>query len=229
MRSRIFKLVVSSRLKYQINTYDYQNSHQVERYNRFINNCLKTSFKAGKLKIFSSLEATLITSDSKPIVGINPGATYGNAKRWYPEEFANVAANLSNKYDITILGGLNEREIARDIQNNLEKKGVKNFENVAGKLNISELIDYISNFDILITGDSGPMHIAACYEVPTVSIFGPTRDKETSQWMNPKSIVLKKNLARQPCMKRKCPLQHHNCMKQITSKDVLKEIKSLNL
>ena len=84
---------------------------------------------------------------------------------------------------------------------------------MAAKLSVNELISQISNLDLFITGDSGPMHIAAAFQVPTVAIFGPTNDKETSQWMNEKSRVIKKNLECQPCMKRTCPLKHHNCMK----------------
>ena len=74
---------------------------------------------------------------------------------------------------------------------------------------------------MFITGDSGPMHIAASFQIPTVSIFGPTRVEETSQWKNVQSVVVKKNLDCQPCMKRTCPLKHHNCMKLIKSDDVL--------
>ena len=89
------------------------------------------------------------------------------------------------------------------------------------KTTITELINKIASLDSFITGDSGPMHVAAAFQVPTVAIFGPTKDKETSQWMNKKSIVVKKNLDCQPCMKRTCPLQHHNCMNLIKAVDVL--------
>ena len=82
----------------------------------------------------------------------------------------------------------------------------------------------ISNLDIFITGDSGPMHLAASFQVPTVAIFGPTRDDETSQWMNEKSRIVKKNLDCQPCMKRTCPLTHHNCMKLIEAKEIIDSI-----
>ena len=68
------------------------------------------------------------------------------------------------------------------------------------------------------------MHLAASFKIPTVAIFGPTNDDETSQWMNQKSVVIKKNLDCQPCMKRICPLQHHNCMKLIDSKDIIQAI-----
>jgi heptosyltransferase-2 len=69
------------------------------------------------------------------------------------------------------------------------------------------------------------MHLAAAFQIPTVAIFGPTNDKETSQWMNEKSIIVKKNLECQPCMKRTCPLKHHNCMKLIKASDVLRQLR----
>jgi len=86
----------------------------------------------------------------------------------------------------------------------------------------------ISNLDLFITGDSGPMHVAAAFQVPTVAIFGPTKDNETSQWMNEKSLIVKKDLDCQPCMKRTCPLGHHDCMNLIKAEDVLKVVKGIN-
>ena len=72
------------------------------------------------------------------------------------------------------------------------------------------------------------MHIAASFQVPTVAIFGPTNDNETSQWSLEKSIIVKKNLDCQPCMKRTCPLKHHNCMSLINADDVLRAVESLH-
>ena len=232
IRSFFFQLFISSRDKFKFNRRDFQHCHQVEKYNNFINKSLNTQFYAGELTIYSDNSLKEISNEKikkQPMLGINPGASYGNAKRWYPEEFANVAVDLSNQYDITIIGGPNEKEIAMDIEKLLVKKNVKNYQNLTGITNISELVHSISNFDLFITGDSGPMHIAACCKIPTVSIFGPTRSAETSQWKNEKSIILKKNLDCQPCMKRICPLKHHNCMKLIKAKDVLIEVKSFNL
>jgi heptosyltransferase-2 len=139
-----------------------------------------------------------------------------------------VAVSLAKNYEILILGGPGEENIAADIEQYLIKKNVKNYTNLAAKTSVSELISEINNLDLLITGDSGPMHIAAAFNVPTISIFGPTKDNETSQWMNEKSVVVKKNLECQPCMKRTCPLNHHNCMKLIEAAEVLKAINSLN-
>jgi len=221
-RSKFLKFCISAKNKYQFDKNKYQHRHQVEKYNDFINDSLNINFPAGKL-LLSTINSQPSTQKT---VGINPGASYGSAKRWYPEEFAKVASELSDQYDIVIFGGPDEQDIALDIEKLLIKKDVKNYKNLAGQTTIPELINHISNLDLFITGDSGPMHVAAAFEVPTVAIFGPTKDDETSQWMNEKSIIVKKNLDCQPCMKRTCPLQHHNCMNLIKAVDVLDSVKT---
>lgn len=165
----------------------------------------------------------------KKTLGINAGATYGSAKRWYPEKFAEVGAAFSDKYDIIIFGGPNEVEISQEIEDNLLDLGVRNFKNLSGKTNIKELCASIAGCSLFLTNDSGPMHIAAAYQVPTVAIFGPTRYKETSQWMNEKSIIVRHEMECSPCMKRECPLKHHDCMKGITADEVITAVKKLDL
>ncbi|OCL83695.1 MULTISPECIES: glycosyltransferase family 9 protein [Arcobacteraceae] len=194
--------------------------HLAIRYNDFINKFLNLNNKVGDLKLY--FEAFKY---DKATLGINPGATYGSAKRWYPEEFSKVAINLASKYDIVIFGGPSEVDIAKDIENELIKNGVTNYQNLAGKTSIKELIEKIAGLELFITNDSGPMHIAAAYKVKTIAIFGPTKFTETNQWNNPNGLIVTKNLECAPCMKRACPLKHHNCMKLITANDVLKEIK----
>jgi len=196
-----------------------EEKHQVLKYNDFINHALNLNNLAGDLKLYFEP-----FSYSKPTLGINPGATYGSAKRWYPKEFAKVAVELSFKYDIVIFGGPGEVDIASDIEKSLKENGIKNYQNIAGKTTIPELIEKVAGLDIFITNDSGPMHIAAAFKVPTYAIFGPTRYKETNQWNNPNEHIITKNLECAPCMKRVCPLGHHDCMKLITSDDVLKVI-----
>ena len=223
LRTKFLKFLISAKNKYQFDKNKYQHRHQVEKYNDFINDSLNINFPPGKL-LLSTINSQ---SSTQKTVGINPGASYGSAKRWYPEEFAKVASELSDQYDIVIFGGPDEQDIALDIEKLLIKKDVKNYKNLAGKTTIPELINHISNLDLFITGDSGPMHVAAAFEVPTVAIFGPTKYDETSQWMNEKSLIVKKNLDCQPCMKRTCPLGHHDCMKLIKAVDVLDSVKSL--
>ncbi len=161
----------------------------------------------------------------RPTLGINAGATYGSAKRWYPERFAAVAKEFSNKFDIIIFGGPNEVDMANEIEQNL---GVP-CTNLAGKTNIQELCANIGGCALFITNDSGPMHVAAAYKVPTVAIFGPTKHTETSQWMNEKSRVVRHAMECSPCMKRECPLGHHECMKSITASEVIKAVRELGV
>ena len=224
-RSKLLKLLISANNKHQFKKSKYPNRHQVEKYNDFVNNSLGTNFAARKL-VLHAIDSKLNNHNLK--LGINPGASYGSSKRWYPKEFSKVAAELSAKFDIIIFGGQSEVDIANDIEKSLIKKGISNYQNLAGKTTISELINQISSLDLFITGDSGPMHIAATFQIPTVAIFGPTKDNETSQWMNEKSVIVKKNLECQPCMKRTCPLKHHNCMKMVMASDVLRAVNTFD-
>ena len=164
---------------------------------------------------------------AKPMLGINAGATYGSAKRWYPERFAEVAKTFSDKFDIIIFGGPNEVEMASEIEENLKAWHVDNYTNLAGKTTINELCANIGGCSLFVTNDSGPMHVAAAYQVPTVAIFGPTKHKETSQWMNKKSKIVRHEMECSPCMKRECPLKHHECMKNITSLEVIEAINEI--
>lgn len=196
--------------------------HQVLLYNDFVNSVLESAYKAGDLHLYFEP-----VTYEKPTLGINPGASYGSAKRWYPEKFASVSIALSTRYDIILLGGPDELDIASDIEKGLKKAQIKNYTNLAGKTSIKTLCETIGGLDLFITGDSGPMHVAAAFKVPTVAIFGPTKDEETSQWMNPKSIIVKKDMDCAPCMKRTCPLEHHECMKLISSAAVLDAVNTI--
>ena len=97
------------------------------------------------------------------------------------------------------------------------------------KTNIKELCANIGGCSLFVTNDSGPMHVAAAYQVPTVAIFGPTKYKETSQWMNEKSKIVRHEMDCSPCMKRECPLGHHECMTTITADEVIDAIKELGI
>ena len=224
LRAKLFKLFVSSKVKNQYSKDKYKRGHQVEKYNNFINDSLCIDSKPGRLIVHSKGQKKI---NKNRILGINPGAAFGNAKQWYPENFAKVALGLSTEYDIIIFGGPQDYHIAQDIESYLNEMGVVNYLNLASKLSVTQLISQIENLDLLVTCDSGPMHIAAALNIPTVAIFGPTKVKETSQWMNEKSIVVKKNFECQPCMKKTCPLKHHNCMKLIDESDILDAAKKL--
>ncbi len=226
LRSSVFKLLVNSSQKFQFNRSKYPKIHQVEKYNNFVNDSIKVNYLPGKLLIHKQTVANL----DKPnqILGINPGASYGSSKQWYPEKFAEVIIELSGQYDTIIFGSSDEENFVNEIERIINKEGVKNYKNLAGRTSLSELVSFISKLNLFITGDSGPMHIAASFQIPTVAIFGSTRHQETSQWQNQHSKIAKKNLSCQPCMKRTCPLLHHNCMKMIGSNDILSLVETIN-
>ncbi|WP_457608737.1 lipopolysaccharide heptosyltransferase II [Nitratifractor sp.] len=216
--------------------------HQVEKYQAFVNTITGRNDTPGPLRLdhpalpLESLKhktksqepETTKTQNQKPkTLGINPGASYGSAKRWYPEKFSEVAATLAGDYEILIFGGPGETDIAADIEELLCRQGIHHVTNLAGKTTIPQLCGLIASLDLFVTGDSGPMHIAAAYRVPTVAIFGPTRHEETCQWMNPHSAIVRHDLDCAPCMKRSCPLKHHDCMKGIEAQEVLSAIRRI--
>lgn len=221
--SKFMMFFVKAKKKFNYKRLTKEEIHLCIRYNDFVNKVLNLNNQVGDLKLYFKP-----FSYSKPTLGINPGATYGSAKRWYPNEFAKVAITLASKYDIVIFGGPAETDIANDIEKELIKNGITNYQNLAGKTTIPELIEKIAGLDLFITNDSGPMHIAAAYKTKTIAIFGPTKFTETNQWNNDKNgLIVTKNLECAPCMKRSCPLKHHNCMKEITADDVLKAVEKL--
>jgi heptosyltransferase II len=221
IRAKIIKFIINATSKYQFNHGKHPKRHQVEKYVDFVNFSLNTNYDSGSLSCYLNTSNNNLASK---ILGINPGASYGSAKRWYPEQFAKIAIELSKNFDIMIFGSANELEFAIEIEDHLIRNNISNYMNLAGKTSISELTNYISNLDIFITGDSGPMHIAASLKIPTIALFGPTNPLETSQWRNPHSIIIKKALECQPCMNRTCPLKHHNCMKLIEAREVIDSI-----
>jgi len=166
------------------------------------------------------------------LVGINPGSTYGEAKKWLPERFEELAKKLykDNRCDIIIFGDLNSSPLAEKINNGLESRAI----DVTGKTDILQLAALLKECDLLVTNDTGPMHVACAVKTPVVAVYGSTNHVTTSP-LDPDAVMIKKNTPCSPCMKRVCPEGHHNCMKNISTDDVektvlekLKTIKRIN-
>ncbi|MCL2760836.1 MAG: lipopolysaccharide heptosyltransferase II [Desulfuromonadales bacterium] len=170
-----------------------------------------------------SLLADKGISSNDFLIGVNPGATYGSAKRWYPERFAAVADELAMKWGakIVITGGKGEIDIAGEISGMMINPSL----NLAGKTGVRELMALIKRADFFITNDSGPMHIAAAFNVPLVAIFGST-DSSTTYPLSDKAVIVRKPFDCAPCMKRECPTDHR-CMTAVTVDDVINAAESL--
>ncbi len=193
------------------------NGHLSKQYNEYVDSILKKEL--AEVKPTLPFEAKIY---KKPTVGINPGAAFGAAKRWYPQEFAKVANSLNA--NIIIFGGPGEELMAKEIEDNLDNS--VEYVNLCGKLSIKELCEYLGGLDLLVTNDSGPMHIAASYGVKVVAVIGPTSYKHTYPY-NTEYKIVTKNLYCAPCQKRVCPIKTHECMKEIKAKDVLNAIEEL--
>ncbi len=162
------------------------------------------------------LAAHGISADDK-LIGINPGAAFGSAKRWYPERFAEAAQRLAAEWSgkIIIFGGPSETDIAADIEKRLSGNAV----NLAGKTTVRELMALIKRCSFFVTNDSGPMHMAAAFGVPLAAIFGSTDHATTSPYTD-KAVIIRKDVPCAPCKLRECPT-NHECMTAVTADDVV--------
>ena len=199
-----------------------EGAHQVQKYLKFVKSALNLKQADDELKLYFEPRKF-----NAPILGLNPGASYGSAKRWYPAYFAQVALHFKDKFKIMIFGGAGERDMCEQIEQILRENGAE-CENLAGKTSVRELCKNIGGIGqsggIFITNDSGPMHIAAAYKTPTIALFGPTRFTQTCPWRNENARILHLNLECMPCMKRVCPLKTHACMKDLSPQAVIETI-----
>jgi heptosyltransferase-2 len=170
-----------------------------------------------------------LPDENSPLVGINPGATYGSAKRWPTERFAELIEKIVNKLDgrIILFGSTSEIEIANEISQKLEVQNSKLKTRIlimTGKTNLRQLAGLIAECDVFVTNDSGPMHMASALFVPVVAMFGST-DKNTTGPFGKGHKIVTRELSCAPCMERECPEGHLKCMTEITADEVFIAIK----
>lgn len=149
---------------------------------------------------------------SKPLIGINPGAAGGTAKRWFPERFARLCRKLSFKYDtkVLIFGGPSDRSLGQYISNESGNVCV----NIAGETTLGQAFALINACALFITNDSGLMHAAAAFGVNQVAVIGPTDYLATSP-ANKNSLMIREPVHCSPCLKDNCPTDHA-CMEKIS-------------
>lgn len=155
------------------------------------------------------------------LVGINPGSTYGEAKQWLPERYGDLAKRLFHKSgcDIIIFGDSSSSPLAQKINQGLADQGI----DVTGKTTILQLTALLQACDLLVTNDTGPMHVACALKTPVVAIYGSTNPLTTSP-LGPDAVMVTDNMPCSPCMKRVCPEGHHRCMKNVSVETVEKAV-----
>ncbi len=160
-------------------------------------------------------------------IAIAPGARH-LTKRWLPERFAELIDLLKNSYgsEIVIVGGNDDIPTVNEILS-LTKSEVSNFSGSSSILKTAEIID---SCNLLITNDTGVMHIAAARQVPVIAIFGSTVQDFGFSPFRVRNKVVEKDVSCRPCShigRESCPKGHFNCMKKITVEDVIKAINNL--
>jgi heptosyltransferase-2 len=170
----------------------------------------------------SLLRAEGITPGA-PFLVLNPGAAYGSAKRWDAERFALVADTLSRELQVSVvlIGSEAERGVAEEVRSQIAGKTVV----LNGKTSLETLIGVLSESSLVITNDSGPMHIAAALGVPTVAIFGSTDEKVTAP-CGARTRIVKRDVECSPCLLRECPIDHR-CMTGVKVEDVCRAAREL--
>ena len=157
-----------------------------------------------------------------PVVGVSPGAAYGNAKRWLPERFAESARQVAATLDagVAVFGSASERELCESVTLELKHLGVP-VRNLAGETSLREFVDLASACSVFLTNDSGAMHVASAAGVPTVAVFGATDDTTTGP-TGARARVVREHAECSPCLLRECPIDHR-CMTRVSAQQVAAE------
>lgn len=152
----------------------------------------------------------------KKLVVLNPGASYGPAKRWPVSRYGELAKILQKKFNLQliIIGSKAEAGLANSISACLDKKCI----NLTGKTTLRMLAGVMSLADLVVSNDSGPMHLSNALGTPVVALFGPTIPSVTRPFHQPYRVI-KKDVPCWPCSYRECPYEHQ-CMVKIKPEEV---------
>jgi len=157
------------------------------------------------------------------VIGINPGAFYGEAKRWFAGRYAAVADDLADRYQarIVIFGSPADCAIAEEVAASMKRPSLL----LAGQTTLGQFMGLIKECRLLITNDSGAMHLAAALDVPQVAIFGSTSEIATGP-LSSRAVVVKHPVPCNPCFLRKCPTDFQ-CMKGISVQQVIEAARNI--
>jgi heptosyltransferase-2 len=181
------------------------------------------SFQILDEKVTRALEKYSLPRPQSPLLVIAPGAEFGPSKRWPVSYFAEAAnAKLKEGWTVWLLGSIKDQAVSKEINALTQMR----CQDLTGKTNLAEAIDLLSLVNMVLTNDSGLMHIAAALAKPIVAVYGPTPADITPPLAHRyESLYL--DIDCRPCMKRVCPLGHHKCMVDLKPASVLAAIERL--
>ena len=176
-----------------------------------------------RVPIISDGTRALPPADERMKLALSPGAEYGPAKRWLPHRFAEVAtavgAQLSAQW--ILFGTATDMAVGETIAKTLGDSCV----NRIGQTTLEQLIDELRECRLLLTNDTGTMHLASLLGVPTVAIFGSTEPRLTGPLGN-RQIIVRHQVECSPCFLRKCPIDFR-CMKEVSVEEAINAVLSI--
>ncbi len=158
-----------------------------------------------------------------PTLALCPGAEFGPSKRWPAAYYAEVAQKkLAEGFQVWLFGSAKDKEVTEEIQTLCQQKCL----DLAGKTSLGEALDLLSKASLVISNDSGLMHIAAALSRPLIVLYGSSSPKFTPP-LTDKVKIIQQQLPCSPCFERNCPLHHHDCMQQLRPNTVLEAMNGL--
>ena len=153
-----------------------------------------------------------------PAIALLPLSRW-ETKNWPAEHFIKLAQLLNDSVagSLFLLGGLDDKEVCADIEKHIDG----NITNLAGKMSLSETGAVLEQMDLLISNDSGPVHMAAASGIPCLVMFGPTDEHRTGPYGNIHKIMTEEVNCR-PCFSRTCKLDEQTCLRDISPESVYK-------
>jgi heptosyltransferase II len=159
-----------------------------------------------------------------PVLGLCPGAEYGEAKRWPAEYYAEVAnAAIAKGWQVWLFGSDKDIPVTTQINQLTQDQCV----NLGGRTKLGDAIDLMALCHTVVSNDSGLMHVAAALNKKLVAIFGSSDPYHTPP-MHPNAVIEYLKLDCSPCFERTCPLGHLNCLRQITPQTINHKIFSVH-
>lgn len=171
---------------------------------------------ADKRRVETVLQANQLNAQQK-ILALCPGAEFGVSKQWPTEHYAEVAKHyLAQDWQVWLMGSANDEAVCGQI-NQLSGGGCTI---LAGKTSLPDAVDLISLAALVVSNDSGLMHIAAALQIPLVAVYGSTDPGHTPP-LSANHVIARLGLECSPCFKRECPLQHLDCLRNLAPSTVL--------